>query len=152
MKKLFPTALLAFVLFHPARAETPGSQPTEITVYRSPSCGCCGKWLDHMRRNGFVVKDIQTDDMPEVKARHGVPDALQSCHTALVAGYVIEGHVPAADVRTLLDQRPSVVGLSVPGMPVGTPGMEMGGRQDPYAVVQFDQAGKASVVHDYPAR
>jgi len=124
--------------------------PVEMTVYRSPTCTCCGRWLEHMKQNGFAIKDIQTEDMDAIKRRQGVPDALQSCHTALVGGYVVEGHVPAQDVRSLLEKKPAIVGLSVPGMPAGTPGMEMGGRKDPYAVVQFDKSGKVTVFHDYP--
>jgi hypothetical protein len=123
--------------------------PVEMTVYRSPTCGCCGKWLEHMKQDGFVVKDIQTEDMDAIKRQHGVPDNLKSCHTALVGGYVVEGHVPASDIRSLLEKKPAVVGVSVPGMPAGTPGMEMGGRKDPYAVVQFDKNGQATVFHDY---
>ena len=126
------------------------SSPIEMTVYRSPTCTCCGRWLEHMKQNGFAIKDIQTEDMDAIKRQQGVPDALQSCHTALVGGYVVEGHVPAQDVRSLLDKKPAVLGLSVPGMPAGTPGMEMGGRKDPYAVVQFDKSGKVTVFHDYP--
>jgi hypothetical protein len=123
--------------------------PVEMTVYRSPTCGCCGKWLEHMKQDGFLVKDIQTEDMDAIKRQHGVPDNLKSCHTALVGGYVVEGHVPASDIRSLLEKKPAVVGVSVPGMPAGTPGMEMGGRKDPYAVVQFDKNGQATVFHDY---
>jgi hypothetical protein len=123
--------------------------PVEMTVYRSPTCGCCGKWLEHMKQDGFVVKDIQTEDMDAIKRQHGVPDNLKSCHTALVGGYVVEGHVPASDIRSLLEKKPAVVGVGVPGMPAGTPGMEMGGRKDPFAVVQFDKNGQATVFHDY---
>jgi hypothetical protein len=102
-----------------------------------------------MKQNGFLIKDIQTEDMDAIKRQHGVPDALQSCHTALVGGYWVEGHVPAEDVKKLLRDKPAVAGISVPGMPVGTPGMEMGPRKDPYAVVQLDKSGNTSVFHDY---
>lgn len=142
-------SILLLGLVAPAFAAPPA--PVEMTVYRSPTCGCCGKWVAHMRQNGFAVQDIQTEAMDDIKRRYGVPTTLQSCHTALVGGYVVEGHVPAADVRALLDGRPAVVGLSVPGMPAGTPGMEMGARKDPYAVVQFDRSGQASVFRDHPA-
>lgn len=124
-------------------------KPMDITVYRSPTCGCCGKWLDHMKRQGFVVKDIQTEDMAGIKKKFGVPENLQSCHTALVGGYVVEGHVPAADVAELLKKHPKAAGLAVPGMPAGTPGMEMGGRKDPFAVLEFDRQGKTRIFHDY---
>jgi len=124
-------------------------KPTEITVYRSPTCSCCGRWLKHMQKNGFVVKDIQTEDMDAIKKQHGVPENLQSCHTALVGGYVVEGHVPAGDVADLLKNHPKAVGLTVPGMPAGTPGMEMGGRNDPFTVLEFDEQGKAKPFHEY---
>ena len=126
-----------------------GEKPIEMTVFRSPTCGCCGKWMEHMRRNGFAVSEIQSGDMDAIKRQHGVPDNLKSCHTALTAGYVVEGHVPAEDVKALLKKKPKAVGLSAPGMPMGSPGMEMGDRKDPYAVVQFDKAGNVTVFHEY---
>ena len=136
-----------------APAKPPASNaPVEMIVYRSPTCTCCGRWLEHMKRDGFVIQDIQTEDMDAIKRQRGVPSELKSCHTALVGGYVVEGHVPAEDVRALLDKKPAVVGISVPGMIVGTPGMEMGGRKDPYAVVQFDRSGKVTIFHDYSGR
>jgi hypothetical protein len=125
--------------------------PVEMTVYRSPTCGCCGQWLEHMTKHGFVITDIKTDGMDAIKKKYGVPENLQSCHTALVDGYVIEGHVPAADVRALLQKRPQAAGLTVPGMPSGTPGMEMGGRKDPFAVLEFDKKGSAKTFHEYGA-
>jgi hypothetical protein len=123
--------------------------PTEITVYRSPTCGCCAKWLEHMKKHGFVIKDIQEADMDAVKRKLGVPADLQSCHTGVVAGYVIEGHVPAGDVKKLLSTKPALAGLAVPGMPVGAPGMEMGERKDAFAVMGFAKDGKASVFSEY---
>jgi hypothetical protein len=124
-------------------------KPVEITVYRSPTCTCCGKWLEHMKRHGFAVEDIQTEAMAGIKKRHGVPDKLQSCHTAVIGTRVVEGHVPAADVRAFLEQGSDKTGLSVPGMPSGTPGMEMGGPKDPFAVLEFDRQGHPRVFHDY---
>jgi hypothetical protein len=100
------------------------AQAQEVTVHKSPSCGCCGKWAEHLRQHGFAVALRSTEDLDPVKLKYGVPANLASCHTALVGGYVIEGHVPAADIRRLLDQRPAVSGLTVPGMPAGSPGME----------------------------
>ncbi|CAI8909596.1 DUF411 domain-containing protein [Methylocaldum szegediense] len=123
--------------------------PVEMTVYRSPTCGCCGKWLEHMKKHGFVVRDIKSNDMDRIKKELGVPDKLQSCHTALVNGYVIEGHVPAADVQKLIQTKPEVSGLTVPAMPVGTPGMEMGGKKDPFAVLIFDKSGKVDTFQEY---
>lgn len=135
-----------------APAKPAKDAPIAITVYRSPTCGCCGKWMEHMRQNGFQVNEIQVDDMDAIKRQHGVPDNLKSCHTALSGGYVIEGHVPAADVKALLKKKPKAVGLSAPGMPAGSPGMEMGAKKDPYAVVLFDKTGHASVFHEYPGQ
>jgi hypothetical protein len=114
-----------------------------VTVYKSPTCGCCTKWIDHLKTNGFKVKAINTNDMHSVKEKAGVQHGLGSCHTALVDGYVIEGHVPASDIKRLLEQRPSVIGLTVPGMPMGSPGME-GPRKDNYSVLTFDQSGNTT--------
>jgi len=121
----------------------------EIEVYRSPTCGCCGKWIQHLKENNFVVKDNVTNDVQVIKDKYGVPGNMASCHTALVDGYVVEGHVPADDILTLLEKKPNVIGISVPGMPVGTPGMNMGGRKDPYQVVSFDKLKNVQVVNSY---
>ena len=115
-----------------------------ITVYRDPNCGCCTKWIEHLIKHGFRVKDNKSDDMSEIKRELGVPKKLESCHTGLVNGYVIEGHVPAADVQRLLKEKPKVAGLAVPGMPMGSPGME-GPRTDRYDVVSFDKSGSTKV-------
>ena len=136
--------------------ESPWDQPTtpmatamEIVVHRSASCGCCGKWLEHMKQHGFRVKDIKEENMDAIKDQLGVARGLRSCHTGVVAGYVIEGHVPAGDVKKLLGTKPGLLGLSVPGMPVGAPGMEMGGRRDAFSVIGFDKDGKSSVFTEY---
>lgn len=147
---LGPIASIAAAPATKAPADKAVSPALEMTVYRSPTCTCCGRWLEHMKQNGFLIKDIQTEDMDAIKRQHGVPDSLQSCHTALVGGYWVEGHVPAEDVKKLLRDKPAFAGISVPGMPVGTPGMEMGPRKDPYAVMQMDKSGNTSVFHDYP--
>lgn len=120
-----------------------------MTVYRDPSCGCCEAWAKIAEKAGYRVELIDHPDMPSVKRRHGVPQELASCHTALVQGYVIEGHVPIGDVDHLLDERPSrVSGLAVPGMPRGSPGMEMSdGTRDAFAVMAFNAAGKSSLFH-----
>src|SRR3954447_2577130 len=97
--------------------------PTVITVYKSRSCGCCAKWVDHLTSEGFKPQVHDEEDMDQLKDQLGVPQPLRSCHTALVAGYLIEGHVPAGDIRKLLSDRPKAAGLAVPGMPAGTPGM-----------------------------
>ena len=124
-------------------------KPIDIVVYRSPTCGCCSKWLDHLKKHQFNVEDIVTDDVASIKKKHGVPDNLASCHTAIVDGYVIEGHVPAADIKALLKTKPKVIGLSVPGMVSGSPGMEMGGRKDPFQVVSFDKEGQTEIFNNY---
>ncbi len=115
-----------------------------ITVYKSPTCGCCSKWVRHLQDNGFEVNAINRDDMNSVKSQAGIPRQLASCHTATIGGYVIEGHVPAADIKRLLRERPAVAGLSVPGMPMGSPGME-GPRQDRYNVLTFTRTGESTV-------
>ena len=115
-----------------------------ITVYKTPSCGCCKKWVQHLEANGFAVTVHDMDNLDEVKRTMGVPDALQSCHTGLVGRYVIEGHVPADLVHKLLAEKPSILGLAVPGMPSGSPGME-GARKDRYNVIAFDRGGKTKL-------
>lgn len=123
-----------------------GEAPSRsVRVYRSPSCGCCGGWVDHLRAAGFEVAVEMMDDVSPVAVRLGVPDALRSCHTGEVAGYFLEGHVPAADVEQLLRERPHAAGIAVPGMPVGSPGMEMGGRRDPFQTLLVDRSGAVSV-------
>ena len=114
----------------------------EMTVWKTPWCGCCEAWVAHMRANGFAVTVNEAPDLAPVKRMAGVPDALQTCHTALVEGYTIEGHVPADDVKRLLAERPDAGGLAVPGMPVGSPGMEQGGTTEPYDVILFGGDGR----------
>lgn len=120
----------------------------EVVVYKSASCGCCTKWVDYLRKQGYTVVTHDTDDVSAMKAEVGVTDAMSSCHTAIVDGYVIEGHVPAADIQRLLKERPRIVGLSVPGMVSGSPGME-GGTPARYNVMAFDSKGKATVYASY---
>lgn len=121
----------------------------ELIVHKDPNCGCCGHWAEHMRAAGFSVKEIATTNMDEVKRGAGVPRKLASCHTARVGGYVIEGHVPAADVKRLLTERPKVVGLSAPGMPMGSPGMEGPYPADKYNVVSFSADGRTGVFAEH---
>lgn len=113
------------------------SNATAVEVWKDPSCGCCQDWIDHMQANGFAVTTHESGNAA-VRARLGLPQRLGSCHTALVGGYLLEGHVPAADVRKLLKEKPKALGLAVPGMPVGSPGMDgpaYNGRKDPYDVL-----------------
>lgn len=134
-----------------AQQGTPGKAPGKapaalppMTVYKSASCGCCHLWVEHARANGFTVRTIDTEELPKVKAEMGVPAALQSCHTVVVANYLVEGHVPAADIKRMLSEKPAIRGLAVPGMPVGSPGMEQGPAQR-YDVIAFTAAGQRSV-------
>jgi hypothetical protein len=120
----------------------------EVTVYKVSTCGCCAKWVEHLKMNGFQVTVHELPDTTEISRKSGVPDALHSCHTAIVDGYTIEGHVPAADIQRLLKERPSAKGLAVPGMPLGSPGME-GSRKDAYNVLLFSEDGKTSVFQKY---
>lgn len=122
----------------------------DVVVYRSPSCGCCGKWVKHLKDNNFNVIDNVVHDVDSVKRKYGVPSELASCHTAIVGDYVIEGHVPVEDIEKLLSLKAEVSGVAVPGMPVGTPGMEMGDRKDAYKVIAFDKEGRKQVfsVHE----
>jgi hypothetical protein len=114
--------------------------PHGVVVFKNPSCGCCGGWVEHMRASGFRVETKEVADLSPIRRASGVPDALASCHTAFVSGYVIEGHVPAQDVWRLLRERARVKGLAVPGMVVGSPGMEQGPPQR-YATIAFDERG-----------
>ncbi len=121
------------------------ASPDEVVMYKDPNCGCCGKWAEHMRSAGFPVKEVASPRMDLVKQEAGVPEALGSCHTAKVAGYVVEGHVPAADVRRMLAEKPAIRGLSAPGMPLGSPGMEGPYPAERYDVVSFDAQGRSAV-------
>ena len=144
----------ALVLTRGAHAQ-PGALPP-MTVYKSASCGCCTAWVDHVKANGFTVKVVNTEDLASVKREMGIPAKLQSCHTVVVGAYVLEGHVPAADVKKMLVTKPKVRGLAVPGMPIGSPGMEQGSpaNYDRYEVLAFTTAGATSVfaTHGPPRR
>ena len=128
----------------PASTVAPADAPT-LTVYKSPTCGCCAMWVEHMEAAGFDVVTEDRTDMAAVKDSLGLPQDLASCHTGVIDGYVVEGHVPAEQVARLLEERPEALGLAVPGMPVGSPGMEMGDRRDPYDVVVVGESGEAAV-------
>ena len=133
----------------PAAAEASAVDDTiPLIVYKSPTCGCCQNWVDTLRAHAFRVVVVDTSDVAAVKKAGGVTDMLRSCHTAIAEGYVIEGHVPPADIRRLLRERPPVVGLAVPGMPRGSPGME-GPERDPYHVLSFDRTGATRVYSSY---
>jgi hypothetical protein len=117
-----------------------------VEVFKSPTCGCCANWVKHMQANGFIVRTTEMNDLTEVKKSRGVPDQVQSCHTAVVNGYVVEGHVPAADVQRLLKEKPEIAGIAVGGMPIGSPGMDFPGtKAQPYNVMSFDKSGATRV-------
>lgn len=133
-----------------ALAATPGHLPL-IRVHKSPSCGCCGAWVDHVRAAGFPVEVHDTEDMEAVKDRLGVPAPMMSCHTAEVDGYFVEGHVPAGDIQRLLAEKPRARGIAVPGMPLGSPGMEMpDGRTQPYEVALVGGDGSSETFSRHP--
>ena len=142
--RLLVAALLALA------AAGAGAEPLpEVVMHKDPNCGCCGQWAEYLQANGFRVKTVMEDDMQSVKRRFAVPQRLTSCHTAKVGDYVIEGHVPASAIKRLLREKPAVAGLSVPGMPLGSPGMEVPGKKDAYDVVAFDKAGKTAVYESH---
>lgn len=123
---------------------TQQSVAADIVVYKSPTCGCCGKWVKHMEDAGFSVDVENRRDLTPIKAELGVPGRMQSCHTAKVGDYIVEGHVPADVVKRMLDEKPDIKGLAVPGMPMGSPGME-GPRNDPYNVIAIGNDGRLEV-------
>lgn len=122
-----------------------------IEVYKSATCGCCTAWVEHLKANGFTAKIKNVDDTSDYRAKFGIPQALGSCHTAMVQGYAIEGHVPAADIKRLLAEKPKAVGLAVPSMPLGSPGME-GPRKDPYDVLLVQANGRYSSYQHYSGK
>ncbi|MEX0600353.1 MAG: DUF411 domain-containing protein [Rhodothermales bacterium] len=124
--------------------DSSGQDLPSVTVYKSPTCGCCSKWVDHLEASGFTVNAIDTDEGALIKARYGVPGDLRSCHTALVDGYVIEGHVPAEEIKRMLAEDAEMAGLAVPGMPMGSPGME-GPRSEAYDILAFQKDGSRAV-------
>lgn len=140
--------LILFQVFTINAFATTLSNP-EIKVYRNPTCNCCHKWITHLEENKFNVLDLLTTNMTQVKEAVKLPKQMASCHTAIIEGYIIEGHVPTNDIRRLLAEKPDIAGLSVPKMPVGTPGMEVGSRKDNFIVFQFDHNGHYDVFNQY---
>ena len=135
MRSLLIGAALLVVACGPAGGES------EILVYKTPTCGCCAKWVNYLRANGFAVRAVDLEQLTDVKREKHVPAELVACHTAVVAGYVVEGHVPVSDIQRLLNDRPEVTGIGVAGMPEGSPGME-GPNPETYEVVAFGPSGK----------
>lgn len=154
--KTVPTtrrALLVALAALPLGALAQQARParTLVEVWKDPNCGCCKDWVSHLEQAGFAVKVNETGN-EAMRAKLGIPQKLGSCHTALVGGYAVEGHVPAADIRRLLKERPQAIGLSVPGMPVGSPGMDApayGGRRDPFDVLLVLKSGEPKVYASY---
>ncbi|ELS04075.1 putative metal-binding protein [Xenococcus sp. PCC 7305] len=122
----------------------------EMTVYRSSSCGCCGVWVEHAQKHGFKIEDIKTEEMEAIKQKYNVPAELVSCHSTIIDGYVMEGHIPVDDIKRFLDEKPEdLVGLAVPGMPIGTPGMEARDIKQPFQVLAFNDKGEVEVFKEY---
>lgn len=140
-------ALLGFLCM-PTGVEA-AENNTSITVYRDPGCRCCGGWIDHLSAQGLQSENIPTSEMDALKQRYGIPENLTSCHTAIIDGYVVEGHVPIADIKRLIAEQPDVVGITVPGMPIGTPGMESGDERESFTVFSFDRQGNTEVFNQY---
>lgn len=143
MKKLTHTLLAGSLLVGTLSSAAANATATTVDVYKSATCKCCAKWVDHMRANGFTVNTHDVGNK-EVRERAGISTTLGSCHTALVDGYAIEGHVPAQDIKRFLKERPRAIGLTAPGMPHGSPGME-GARSDPYDVLLINKQGDTTV-------
>ena len=129
----------------PRAALATAAPPVAMTVYKSPSCGCCKEWVKHVEANGFKTKVVDVSDVTPMKRTAGVPEGLESCHTALVGPYVVEGHVPADLIQKMLKEKPAIAGLAVAGMVAGSPGMEQGSAKRPYDVTAFTRGGKTSV-------
>lgn len=145
ISRVIAGALLASLAGVGATAQAQRQGPM-VQVYKSPTCGCCANWVKHLQQHGFTTQVTETEDVAAIKAKHNIPAKAQSCHTAIVGGYVLEGHVPAADVQRLLKEKPAVVGLAVPGMPIGSPGMEVPNmKPQKYDVIAFDKQGQLKV-------
>lgn len=149
-RRLLSLVAITFTILLTTTTSAQAANLPGVTMYRDPACTCCGGWMKHMESMGFKVKNVPTADIFTFKHEQGVTDDLASCHTAIIDGYVVEGHVPSDDVKRLLAQKPDdIKGIAVPGMPVGTPGMEMGNKKDSYSVVAFDKQGQTKVFKQY---
>jgi hypothetical protein len=139
----FKTLLISFFLF------AGSAFAADMTLYKSPYCGCCKAWAKHVEKAGFDIEVIEQADNNKQREAYGVTPELASCHTAIIGGYVIEGHVPVADIQRLLKEKPAITGLAVPGMPASSPGMDVPNNTDPYQVIAFSKDGKKSVYSEY---
>ena len=149
-------SLVAMTAFGVHQVGMAAIQPETVTVWKTPTCGCCKDWVIHMRKEGFNVVANDVPDTAPIRQKLGLPAKFGSCHTAQVGGYVIEGHVPASEVKRLLKEKPAAIGLAVPGMPIGSPGMEMKGEmtgvRDAYDVVLVTRDGGSRVYESYTAK
>ena len=139
-----PITILLTLFALGAAVNLPASAAEAVDVYKSPYCGCCEKWVEHLQQAGFAVRTHDVNDVPAARQRLGMPERLGSCHTAKVAGYVVEGHVPAADIQRLLKEKPKAIGLAVPSMPPGSPGMESP-KPVPYTTLLVQAGGVTTV-------
>lgn len=147
-----PLALLGAAALGHASLAFAVEKPVHITVWKTPNCGCCKQWVAHLQKNGFEVVTNDVNDTAPVRKKMGLPEKFSSCHTASLGGYVLEGHVPAQEIRRLLKEKPRALGLAVPDMPAGSPGMEMGDAVDAYKVLLVQADGTSRVYRAYPAR
>lgn len=130
-----------------AQPKPASSRSNVAVVYKTSSCGCCKMWVEHLKKNGFEIEanDVSAAQVRSVSQSAGLSEDNTSCHTARIGGYIVEGHVPAADIQRMLKQKPAIAGIAAPGMPMGSPGMEQGGRKEPFEVIAFTKDGKTSV-------
>jgi hypothetical protein len=140
-------AMAGFGIGAAAQQKPAATAAQKVTVYKTSSCGCCRLWVDHLKASGFDVQamDVSAADVRAVSKAAGLPDDGVSCHTAKVGNYVVEGHVPASDIKRMLKEKPAIAGIAAPGMPMGSPGMEQGGAKEAYDVVSFTKDGKMTV-------
>ena len=146
----FIYTLLFIYCFYLTNASASDLLPKKITVYKNPECGCCVKWVEYLEDYGYEVNQHNVRDVYEIKRKLGVPLELSACHTAVIDNYIVEGHITHRDIKRLLLFRPDVKGIAVPGMPIGTPGMERGDKKEPYKVFSFDEKGDVKVFVDHP--
>ena len=147
MLAMVPIAFAGLSLGVAAQQKPAAGAPQKVTVYKTSSCGCCRLWVDHLKTNGFDVQamDVSAADVRAVSKAAGLPEDGSSCHTAKIGNYVVEGHVPASDIKRLLKEKPAIAGIAAPGMPMGSPGMEQGGAKEAYDVMAFTKDGKMTV-------
>ncbi|MGH8856797.1 MAG: DUF411 domain-containing protein [Polaromonas sp.] len=147
-----PVAIAGVAIFSQPLRVLARNDQTQITVWKNPDCGCCGEWVAHLRKSGFEVVTHDVKDTAPIRLKLGLPAKFGSCHTASLGNYVIEGHVPAQELRRLLCEKPKARGLAVPGMPVGSPGMEMGNASDAYDVLLVLTDGSSRIYQSYPSK